>query len=112
VFIFGWIQKRTKKITAVKETPDPASAALKFFKLVRFTHSNSEEFSGAWLPLGPDGVSFKAERVFLSFTRDDSHKKLHPALDLAKSQSNGATDRCRDGLHECLHGSVLSSEIL
>jgi len=25
VFIFGWIQKRTKKITAVKEMPDVGS---------------------------------------------------------------------------------------
>jgi hypothetical protein len=32
--IFGWIQKFTKKITAMKETPDATAAERKFFKLV------------------------------------------------------------------------------
>jgi hypothetical protein len=36
-----------EKIKAVKKTPDAFPATLKFFKLVRFSHSDNEEFPGA-----------------------------------------------------------------
>jgi hypothetical protein len=36
-----------KKDQAVKKMPDSAPVSLKFFKLIRSTHLNSEEFPGA-----------------------------------------------------------------
>ena len=57
VFIFGWIQKRTKKITAAKKMPDSAPVSLKFFKLTRLARSNSEEFPSA-RPALPSGRHF------------------------------------------------------
>ena len=59
VFVFVLTQKRTKKVTAVKKTPDaapptqpgnyflPLVGALKFFKLTRSARSSSEEFLDA-----------------------------------------------------------------
>jgi hypothetical protein len=47
VFIFAWMQKRTKKITAAKKMPDDGSGFAEILRTRSHGRSDSEEFPGA-----------------------------------------------------------------